>query len=353
MLKLCIAPFLRGCQTLLRINPDDYQVCSAVSPSGICSNGVDASYLRNRRESGITLLNDFNTGLIGADVVLVPPVVDENLSEYVTLIEDICRDAKKQLLNRHVLEERIEEKNNLLFSGFDSRERLIQNAVQSIDIPVIYICSFFNSFDCFEVLEALGRLLKSNGHIPVMIAQNEIGALYGNVVLNLELDGDIEENIIDLNKRARWVVARAHADILLVELPKPVVDYSKFIHYDFGVGAYALSKAIPPDGIVFCTSLNFASPDFIANVCESNSLRMGGAWWMVHVGNQVLKTDNEPEDRDFGVCYEREDLAYEVSACLRGCGVPALCAYSNRELEDYLYRRIEADLLSSANMVIG
>lgn len=168
----------------------------------------------------------------------------------------------------------------------------------------------------------------------------------------LSLSGDPGDFILQLNEKINWILFKTRADLILLELPEPLSDYSNYIHYDFGVSSFALSKALDPDGLVVCTSLNLCDPGFISDVCDSLSLRLGAAWWAVHVGNQLLRSENEPEDRTFNILYAPESEAIDAAHALSGIGVPAVCLHDEAGVNKLVADTIVPDFFEFCNEVI-
>lgn len=351
--ELCIAPYTGDLYTLLKIEPEIFRVKSAVTPSGICPKGADVSYLCNRRETGVTISDSLESAIIPSDAVLIPPMGNVSLSKFASEITKICKRLNKPIVDSKFLRRKARSKLKSALEGYKEREVLAPGTLRAIGAPVVFICSLFDRSDSFEVLQSLSRALKLRGHNPLTITSNEIGTLYDNVVLSLDLSSDYENSIIELNGKMHWMSVWSKADIVLIELPRPVSEYSRYIHYDFGVLAYALSKAIPPDGVVLCTSLNLSTPELISNVCDSVSLRLGAAWWMAHIGNQMLKIDNDPESRFFRRYHMDEDRAIATARALRDRGVSAFCCYDGDELNQILCQKIEMDFFNFYNEVIG
>lgn len=354
MKRLCICPFTSDYQVLMTVKPAAYKVVSAATPSGMCPDGADVSFIGNRALSGIIAHNNLKQAISESDYVLIPEAVESGpLSNYALQCRRMAMHLGKIIIDESFLSRIINAVDDELFAQYADRDILTPDSLGNLDVPVVFIGALLDTADSFELLQHLVTRLVEMGHNPLGLTENKLGVLYSNnYVTDLGLSPDFGGSITRLNERVRWILRIRRPDIMLVELPKPIADYSRYIHYDYGVSAFALSKALMPDGLIVCTSLNLTDPDFLAAVCDSALLRFGASWWTVHVGNQVVKVDNEPEDRSFSRYHREEKDAIQIASALSSADVPAFCMYDTQSIDSVIINQIESDFFVFANEAI-
>lgn len=352
MKSISIVPYSDSLHALLSVSPHDYIVNSVYITPAYYQEGKDAGYIRNRSNTGILPACSIKDAVQASDLVLIPPGVSSMRTEDFDSVSQYQNELKYDVIDSMELKSRIKEYYIKTMSQYPDRDPISPGSIQEICIPVIAICSLFENSDSFEVLQVISNSLKVRGYVPLTVSFNELGVLYNNLVLSLGETINITETVLEINNTVLRASRAIGSDIVLVEFPTPIAEYSKHIHFDFGVLSYLLARSLHPDGIVLCTSLNLSSPDLIENICNSAALRLGAEWWSVHVGNQILHADNETANHKFKVLYDTESNSDERVQYINNYNIKAFNVFKSKTNLKSIIDSIETSFLSYRNGIV-
>ena len=88
------------------------------------------------------------------------------------------------------------------------------------------------------------------------------------------------------------------------------MQFSDYIHYDFGISAYMVANAIPADYLLVCSPLNVMSPELYEALNNGLKSKIGVGIAGVHIGNQIIDNSYEDIDGEYEFAYDKFENSY-------------------------------------------
>ena len=361
MKKVCIVPFTSKEWPIVTSLDKTYIVVSVVSPNGIGIGNNDIGILKNRCGMNIYGSTDIKNGFSKCDTVIISKCSDD-LREFAIEALEAAVENKKDILcflNLSVSEgekySRICKDLNIKFITFDLMNITSIDATnykfKKINIPVLYIGEMVENIDGDEIYINTINYYRNKKYKVLGLSENIYTYLYEQVPLKFFSNKDYKQEVIQLNYYVNYMVQEIKPDIIIIQLPKPMIQFSNFIHYDFGISAYMVSNAIPADYLILCTPLGMVNSDLHEIIRDSFLSKFGVEITALHVGNQIVDNSYENVEGEFEFVYDKleHSLAFADNLRKNGCDANN---YTNKKFLHQLLDEIDSEALKLCYGVI-
>lgn len=346
MKKLCIAPFTSREISVAASLEDNYVIVSVASPQGIGIDGRDIGLLKNRENFGIYCESNLEEAIGKCDTVFISDC-SERLRFYAIEAIEVAIKYQKDILCFLSLSEASQKDyiNRCIIAGISftslgvidiSMIEMINYKYKRPNLPVIYIGEIVENCDgneiYFKVLNYFTRKNKVLG-----LSNNKYSHMFGQVPVNFFSGVTPEESVMKLNYYINQYIDDFQTDVIIVKLPKPIMQFSDYIHYDFGISTHMIASAIPADYLLICTPLNVISSELLDVLNDGLKYKINVEITGVHVGNQMIDNSYEDVDGVYELAYDRFINSLTCADKLKRNGYVA----ENFTVEDSLYKILD------------
>ena len=347
MNKICIVPFTCDEWPIALTLNGRYSVVSVVSPNGIGLGGNDIGILKNREMIGIRAGTELKRELEKCDTVLISKCKGI-LRKIAIEALDMAIDNKKNIICFLDLTEQEEHKYlsvckklNVELTLYGTKDisniDISDYKLKKINIPVIYVGEIVEKTDSDEIFFNILNFYQSHGYKVLGLTNNIYSHLYGQIPISFLGNGDFVQEIFRLNCYINSLIEEMKPDIIVLRLPKPMLQFSNYIHYDFGISAYMISQAISPDELILCTPIGMMQSDLYETLQDSFYSKFGVGIRGVHIGNQIVDNSYENVDGEFELSYDSIDHSIAFAKKLHKNGYQVY----NLTVKKYLYQLLE------------
>ena len=312
MKKISIAPFTIREYSLIEHLESRYSIHSLISPKGIGLENQDISILKNESKKGYRFTNSIESGIKGADIVIISEVSKKDFSLYQfaiaaltyavelgkeiycfldlnnadTQLDDIVRDCEMSNAKCH------------FYSGsIHISEKLLGNLeLYKFNVPVLYVHEMVPNCDGYYVFLKLALQFRNAGKRVLAISEDKYNSLFGLTYANLDSRSYLSEQVFHLNRLVYNLYKASYPNIILIRLSNPILKYDDKNFFDCGLMAYAMAQAVPGDGSVYCSLSGSPGRDFWDGLSDSISAKFGYPILAVHISNCIM----DPSSNDAG-----------------------------------------------------
>lgn len=120
-------------------------------------------------------------------------------------------------------------------------------------VPVVYIGQLLESNDSFDIALQLKIALEKRGYACALVSENKDGMFFGTLLYPPAFMGKeltIEEQIVSFNHWIQAIDQIYRPDIILLDVPKGIMQYSRSLYNSFGIYGQMMATTIPPDFLI-------------------------------------------------------------------------------------------------------
>lgn len=182
------------------------------------------------------------------------PVIAATMVDYGTFDSIILVDSE---MSRHpFIEEGIKQGKNIINiereKDFDISYLDEIKEEQQITVPIIFVAGVTPYTEKFQVQIALRKKLQENDYQVSQIGSKRYSRLFGFHSYPDFWYGSMnnEQKIVSFQKYVKYIAAKEHPDLILIGIPGGIMAVNKKHHFDFGVTAYMISRAVDADYVI-------------------------------------------------------------------------------------------------------
>ena len=286
----------------------EYTITRLLSPCGLGLVGKDAGYARNHPDLGIIVSYALDMDESSWDTLLVVECVDLQIVDSEIQLEDIMARALKAgkkisyfALNEKSISPKIQEylseypsMINLFIEGVDGKEtQMVYEHFDETNIPVILVGGLLTEADVFEVLIQLAICMRKNGIHPLVLTRNPIGKMFdfyemGHIFNNKNLSES--EKIIAINLLTRNLEITEMPDVILLEAPDAIMQFSNVDPNGFGIKTYMVCRALSPDYLICSVPWDLGVGVFVEAISSDLTNRLKLPISAIHISNIIVDT---------------------------------------------------------------
>ena len=275
MKKTLLYPYTKRALPLVRfwneLKPGYPLVLSSFSGSGLTGKKAGRAYEYTTPTTSVYTEEELDKFIDQIGTCILLPVEQEY-------------DAEVVANHTHELVEKL-KKNKIEILNFTNDKKVtypfFENSsgvkVRELPMPVIFIGGLVDSSRSFETFCAALVGLQNAGIQVCAFSTYKPAKVFGVNLIDAQpsVDFGIEHLIKSLNMYIYSCAIKQNADVVLLDLPSPFLSYSNLTTGDFGVYAYILSQAVPPDCILPCAPLDCFDQDIQRSTLPIMKYRFG------------------------------------------------------------------------------
>lgn len=154
----------------------------------------------------------------------------------------------------------------------------VQLELYSPNIPVVYIGGIIETIDSFDIGLQIKLRMEKMGYKVSLISNNPDGGIFSVIKFPEDMMGmqsSFEDTIISLNRWVQAVNYLEKPDIILMDIPKGMMQYSDSFHNSFGIYSLLLAQTLPPDYLVLTIPPSFLAKEYIAEIDKYFENKLG------------------------------------------------------------------------------
>lgn len=135
--------------------------------------------------------------------------------------------------------------------------------------PIVYIGGILETIDSFDISLQIKFSMEKLGYEVSMITRQLDGNLFGAVNypnLFIRKDGSIENQIRLINRQIQAIDYLEKPDIILLDIPEGMIQYSNSFHNEFGIYTYMIGKTIAPDYLILTVPSTLVAEEYIKDI---------------------------------------------------------------------------------------
>jgi len=273
---------------------------------GIAIAGKDAAFIRNQPDIGMVVTGDLVYDDPGWSTLFFVNVNDKRLMEsidvektienallagkavaYVCKASDVIPTGLMDL--QQLYPEMLSFQNNILLPNN------ILSPRTPVEVPVILVGGLIKEADTTDLLLGLTTCMRNNGIRPLVLSDYYMGELLGfhDVVGFSQLELSNDNRIGLLRRIIRELSDLYRPDVILMEAPDAVMEFSSDINNGYGIDTYLLCTAVRPDYFVCCVPFNLANSESLDKLSDDFTVRLGSPISVVHLSNIFIDTSTQ------------------------------------------------------------
>lgn len=367
MKKYILYPYEKNAYALVKYwgKNNNSEIAEIYSPKSYGLEGKDGGEVFEYQKLGYKIKSDYKEGLSRYDGVIIPPVRSK------IVLEMICELIRNALLNGKDiicycrLDESFQNELNSILAASTGKfinrakkqnENVYKyNIIKEADgkwyipeVPVVFVGEVLNEMQAGEIVSELFYDMKTRGYKVLALVDYLYAIeenmyefpffLYSNGLVN-------DQKVIALNSYIRRIVEQCRPNIILVQIPNPIMRQNLFDRDNFGVLPYIVSQCVNPDYSIICDVLRDidGQEEYINYFKELNNC----FWYRFGiVVNEILlnniKIDlNSSYARGYVTSYPvKDDVAKEIAELLKG------------KLEINIHSSVQYDIRESSKAII-
>lgn len=135
--------------------------------------------------------------------------------------------------------------------------------------PIVYIGGLLETIDSFDIALQMKLTMEKLGYKVALITKETDGRFFGATDYPktfMNRDESIENQILSIN---RWIQAIDYIekpDIILMDIPKGMMQYSNSFYNTFGIYTYMIAQTIPPDYLILTIPQTVVVKEYIEEI---------------------------------------------------------------------------------------
>lgn len=325
-----------------------------IAPLGYGLSGKDAGFIANQDDTGFIISDTLDEYSKDWEILLVTET--ENIeksfeSEMISYIQRTLQVNKKVIyyVNDYknisneikILHQKHKENFEIIDSVPKIDKKYEVTVSDMIQTPVVLIGGLIGKNDTGEVTLKLYEYLKNQGKHVAVFFSNPIGKLFRfESIYSVFRQNILEiEKIEMIHKIIQNCELKKHPDIILIEAPDTIMQYSSMIPNGYGIWTYMLSLSVSFDYFVCCIPFESVNKQFIEYVNNAIKNILGCSIDVVHAENAVLDGITTAELKKISIVH---DNMKNVQDCIDRWRNETICV-TNVMLDgsERLYRALE------------
>lgn len=281
MKTLLIYPVTKDVISILRYRNliSGYEKVIGCCLEGDYKESEDLSYLDNGERIGLECLTEIEC-MEEVDDILFAQVNCDNYFEsyFLPFLQKYSIEEKKigflfpvsdVFFNKVLKTGKIKAENLIDLKGcWDNEEG---DEMYPISVPVIFVCGTAEDTDKFELQLRLRREMLKNCY-----RISQIGTKYYSPVFGFHAVPDFmfsdsesaERKIIKWNHFVKWIEENEDPDVILIGVPGGVLKETETMIQEYGLTAYEMSAAVPPDYVYLCIYENDVNIEYLKELIQ-------------------------------------------------------------------------------------
>ena len=253
-----------------------------VSPNGIGADNKDMGYVVNRNETNKTTKSINEIEYKKYDELVISSNIDFEVckNEVVKIINN-CKMENMEIIylgeNAEIIE-LLKLNSQDIISDLENIKKIetMINRYTQLNLPmyrpntpVVYIGGVLETIDSFNISLQVKVAMERLGYKVSLITKELDGKIFGAInypELFMGKDESIEEQIRLINRQVQAVDYVEKPDIILLDIPKGMMQYSKRFINTFGIYTYMISKSILPNYFILTIPIDLAFKEYIEEI---------------------------------------------------------------------------------------
>lgn len=156
------------------------------------------------------------------------------------------------------------------------------------DVPVFCISEAVPDCDGYDVFLKLADTFQSMGKKVLAISENCYNKFFGYSTIDFDANISLRYQAFRINAIIYELIQLQQPDVVLILLPRPMLQFDAKNPFDCGVTAFAISQAVSFDGCVFCIQSGAPTGSFWENISNLMQMRFTCPILAVHVSNRII-----------------------------------------------------------------
>lgn len=180
---------------------------------------------------------------------------------------------------------------NLLLRHIERSKALNELPLFQSHVPIIYIGGLMETKDSFDIALQLKIKLEKQDYKCALVSQYRDGMLFGTFPYPAQFMGNkstVEDQIISFN---RWIEAIDYCykpDLILIDVPKGMMQYSRSFHNSFGIYPQMMATTLPPDFLILTISKDNTDKEQLEKINQNFSQKLGKKVDVFHISNSMF-----------------------------------------------------------------
>ncbi len=273
-----------------------FYIKNIVALRGLRVNGKDVGYIDNRKALGYLLSDDLTAALQQSEALLITPVDREAYyrNEILANILSAIKTGKTVICTMFLSEEELADIHNIteeyrsefLYFNFNSEEdsNVVGQENTGIlklyrpQIPVVFIGEAFPVNRSLGILLGLKIQFEELGYKITVVSNTHYGEILQTVSFPKffsSSDMPVNKKMLKFNDFIKNLIQKTKPDILLVDIPEPMIIYDDLFTNGFGVYPYMISQVLAPDYFILIDKYFEANNEFYKKVDLNFRKRFG------------------------------------------------------------------------------
>ena len=140
-----------------------------------------------------------------------------------------------------------------------------------LDIPTIYVGGLLNDSNTYEVIVGIVLALRKKGIKVVAVANEETSEVFGIYSMPKEFFDDTyspDDKIKNMKRYLHLISRNSGAEILIVQIPGALMEYSEVLTSGYGIIPYLFSKILIPELFYFTLPYELVEKDSLNKIVE-------------------------------------------------------------------------------------
>lgn len=367
--KTTIFPYYKNCYEIVYYftkYTSKYNIKHAISPKGFKLAGKDAGFIENKEELGILIEEDIDMAISQSNILIITPI--SNLYNYREYVLDIIKKsikAKKEIVCVMRLNEseliRFNEMSNAYQINFTyvnpiinkicnswmtpKKTNVIPKKLYRPEIPVVFIGETFPSSISLKVMLDLKYSLKALGYSVLGITSCICGKLLGfeSNIAFLDINLNPAEKCISFNHFIQNICMDNRVDILIIQIPGPVIVYDDYIVNSFGIETFMMSQVLQQDFFVLCDSFQGVEEEYYIKISKYLKEKFGFYIDVVSMTNGMLDYKITKDINELSIRNVSNAYIDEATAAFSHKKIPLINAMNNeagRLISELMLRKL-------------
>lgn len=258
------------------------EIVDILAPMGTGLVGKDIAHAVNRNDMKKIVKSSKEIDYKNYDTLIISSYANYELCQ--SEISLIINQAKKESMDIIYLGQD-EEINKLLKSDEDHRlkysgnEKEIETAIKRYNqlnlplfnpqIPIVYIGGLLETIDSFDIGLQIKMEMERLDYKVSLLTKELDGIIFGAANYPKEFMQSstlAEEQILSVNRKVQAVDYIEKPDIILMDIPRGMMQYSDTFFNSFGIYTYMIAKTLPPDYLILTIPSTFAIEEYMEDI---------------------------------------------------------------------------------------
>ena len=160
----------------------------------------------------------------------------------------------------------------------------------TLQTPIAYIGGLLETIDSFDISLQMKLSMEKLGYTVSLVTREMDGKYFGGInypnkfMKNTE---SVENQIISINRLIQAVDYLEKPDIILMDIPKGMIQYSNAFHNSFGIYTYMIAQTLPPDYLILTTPTTIMAKEYIDDINKHFSNTIGKKIDTLNITNAI------------------------------------------------------------------